>query len=396
MPIIEGIGDEVLYTFIVVLISIVVALVWMSTYVNPRDYNYLVYVDHYMFDMGRRLYQVVGGELTASNLAHLDTPRTNEGRVASSSFQPSAPLGTPEMSSSLSSDVIPSYTTSSTSNLPACDSSSSGLLTDTSSSSFGPVPVNQQKPENNTPSTCLHPKSTVTPTSSTTSTTATTATSSATATTIDHQPSTSRQDDDVVESANDLPHNNVSHHNNDATLNNGNDTTADDNIPDGHITIKLQFIDGTQRVVHANPDETIGEFKRRNFSAELDSRSTVRFIMSGQELKNESMSLRSYKVSHNIIIHCLILTSQQAPTSSSTSAATRQQRRGGLNDIGSLAFPIFGMGLGALWYARIFYRGYFNGASTVSLLAITFLYGLSLIASFRTASPSNQNHLHRD
>ena len=33
-------------------------------------------------------------------------------------------------------------------------------------------------------------------------------------------------------------------------------------IPDGHVQIRLQYIDGRQRTVYANPDDTIAEFKR--------------------------------------------------------------------------------------------------------------------------------------
>ena len=35
-----------------------------------------------------------------------------------------------------------------------------------------------------------------------------------------------------------------------------------ESLPDGHIVIRLQYVDGRQRTVHARPNETIGDFKR--------------------------------------------------------------------------------------------------------------------------------------
>jgi len=61
-------------------------------------------------------------------------------------------------------------------------------------------------------------------------------------------------------------------------------------------------------------------------------------------------------------------------------------------DIGILMFPLFGTLLAGLWYARVVYRGYFNGTSTFSLLAISFLYVVALLASLRGASQADQHH----
>jgi hypothetical protein len=62
-----------------------------------------------------------------------------------------------------------------------------------------------------------------------------------------------------------------------------------------------------------------------------------------------------------------------------------------------LMFPLFGSMLAALWYARIVYRGYFNGTSTFSLLAISFLYVVAVLASLRGGEPGQQQyHAHAD
>ena len=109
---------------------------------------------------------------------------------------------------------------------------------------------------------------------------------------------------------------------------------------------------------------------------------SVRLIFNGQELHG-NRTLRSYNVVDRCVIHCLLSRSQQQ-TNENTPAE-------GINvDMGTVALPLFGVILGLLWYCRVMYRYYFNAMSTFSLIGITFLYIVAVMASVRR-NPQEQD-----
>ena len=126
-------------------------------------------------------------------------------------------------------------------------------------------------------------------------------------------------------------------------------------------------------------------FDRCHFSAELSDNSAVRFVVSGQELRNDDSTLRMYRVTDGTVIHCLIT---RHMAHAERLPASRQQYQ-----MGVLIFPIFGIMLFLLWYIRFAYRQYFNGASTFSLVAISFIYMVAFFASIRGGEI---NHQHGD
>lgn len=146
------------------------------------------------------------------------------------------------------------------------------------------------------------------------------------------------------------------------------------------VEIRLQYIDGRQRTVLASPDDTIGHFKRSHFATELADNSIVRFIASGKELRDDASTLRSLQLGRTgAVIHCLVTPQRTVPPPPDGPNAVA----GHQFDVGVLVFPLFGTVLAALWYARVMYRGYFNGTSTFSLFAVSFLYVIALLASLR-------------
>ena len=50
------------------------------------------------------------------------------------------------------------------------------------------------------------------------------------------------------------------------------------------VTVRLKFLNDTQKEVAASLTENIGQFKRRNFSEEISSNKNVRLIFNGQVL----------------------------------------------------------------------------------------------------------------
>merc|ERR1719186_2282298 len=92
---------------------------------------------------------------------------------------------------------------------------------------------------------------------------------------------------------------------------------AEESIPEeSRVTIRLKFLNDTQKDVEASLVENIGQFKRRNFSEELGNNKNIRLIFNGQVLRDESSSLRSYGMFDKCVLHCLIhtATTSQAQT----------------------------------------------------------------------------------
>ena len=113
----------------------------------------------------------------------------------------------------------------------------------------------------------------------------------------------------------------------------------------------------------------------------------VRFIAGGQELKDETSTLRSHRIAFSgAVLHCLV-----TPARAAAPPTDDRHNVGYHFDIGILMFPLFGTLLAGLWYARVVYRGYFNGTSTFSLLAISFLYIVALLASLRGGNRADQH-----
>uniref|UniRef100_A0A914DJB3 Ubiquitin-like domain-containing protein n=1 Tax=Acrobeloides nanus TaxID=290746 RepID=A0A914DJB3_9BILA len=75
------------------------------------------------------------------------------------------------------------------------------------------------------------------------------------------------------------------------------DTTAD-------LTIKLKFLDDTQKQVKAWLSTTVGEFKRKYFSDFLMDGKVVRLIYKGQLLRDDSKTLVSYGIHDECVVHC--------------------------------------------------------------------------------------------
>ncbi|XP_076436959.1 uncharacterized protein LOC143276371 [Babylonia areolata] len=166
------------------------------------------------------------------------------------------------------------------------------------------------------------------------------------------------------------------------------ETAADS--ADQQIRVRLKYMNDTQRLVYADPHETVGNFRRLHFSSELDDNKIVRFIFNGQDLRNDLSTLQAYNIADNSVVHCLITQNQR----NEASAASGVARAGGQEEdgqMGALLFPVFGVVLGVVWYMRFTYKQYFNAMSTVSLAGISFIYLLALFSSVRHR---RRPHLH--
>lgn len=368
MPLIEGFGDEVTLLLFALLAGVVMVLAWMSTQVDSRFLVPIIILDRERFSaLMHRLRGLAEQRFVAGEQVRDDSPRPegSEGEQSLNSGDVTS------MESTTSSEQEPSHQTpencleeqqeqtspsdSSTDLMPAeagCNTNDDDVETIDEPC----IPVNQ------TPK--LESLSSATQDVCNDST---------------GQESTLRMaNPDETQSP-------LSNENAGPSRQTDNEEAEASTTPEGHIQIRLQYVDGRTRMVSANPDDTVRDFKRNHFSTELAGQSIVRFVMSGQELRNDDLTLRSYRVSDGSVIHCLITQARVEPVITSVDSNHF--------DIGFLMFPLFGFILTLLWYARIAYRNYFSGASTCSLVAISFLYLVALVGSFRSG---RINHPHHD
>jgi len=158
------------------------------------------------------------------------------------------------------------------------------------------------------------------------------------------------------------------------------------------FTVRLKFLNDTQKDVEASLVENIGQFKRRNFSEEINSNKNVRLIFNGQVLRDEASTLRSCGLFDKCVVHCLIhaaSTSQGQGTAGGAhghSHAQGQHAHGHTHnhaqhrdlDVSAYFIPILGLALAMLWYFAVAYNMYFNLMSTTALIGLTSLYFLSV------------------
>ena len=61
---------------------------------------------------------------------------------------------------------------------------------------------------------------------------------------------------------------------------------AEQELPEEErVTIRLKFLNETQKEVEASLVENLGQFKRRNFTEEIGNNKNVRLIFNGQVLE---------------------------------------------------------------------------------------------------------------
>jgi len=158
------------------------------------------------------------------------------------------------------------------------------------------------------------------------------------------------------------------------------------------FTVRLKFLNDTQKDVEASLVENIGQFKRRNFSEEINSNKNVRLIFNGQVLRDEASTLRSCGLFDKCVVHCLIHAATPSQGQGTTGGAHGHSHAQGQHahghthnhaqhrdlDVSAYFIPILGLALAMLWYFAVAYNMYFNLMSTTALIGLTSLYFLSV------------------
>lgn len=179
------------------------------------------------------------------------------------------------------------------------------------------------------------------------------------------------------------------------------------------IRIKLKYLNDDSKLVEGNLNEGIGEFKKRNFTLELDAQKLVRLVFNGHVLQPDSKTLAACGLFDNCVVHCLIHNQKSSlnggsdrPLEGTTGSGNRSQggiaSGGGLDDGDGLdseepfdgrdgnghpdsthsgtRYGTYFIYIGTLavtavilygWYCRFHYGHLFNLNSTIGLIVTT-------------------------
>ncbi|XP_077996651.1 uncharacterized protein LOC144449958 [Glandiceps talaboti] len=150
------------------------------------------------------------------------------------------------------------------------------------------------------------------------------------------------------------------------------------NSSSGQFRIRLKFLNESERIVVASPQDTLGQFRRDKFTGDVSDGRTVRFIFNGHLLQDDNSTLQDYNITDNSVLHCHV----------SQTSHTQRENLDVLGnsdlDLGRFMVPLFGFILVTVWYLRWQYRYMFNATSTIALIAVTLLFVLAVLAAWRS------------
>jgi len=177
---------------------------------------------------------------------------------------------------------------------------------------------------------------------------------------------------------------------------------------DGHMTVRIKFINDVIREMRVKSTDTIRDFKATFFAEELAALNRVRLIYNGQLLADH-LSFGHYNISHNTVIHCLV---SRAGNGANGAGGAADGVDGGIGhrgvgddviiqelDLSRLVFPLVAVILSCVWYFRVQYRQFFNATSSVALLFLTGVFFFFVFTSLRNrravvvvGTPANNNN----
>ncbi|XP_017731524.1 transmembrane and ubiquitin-like domain-containing protein 2 isoform X1 [Rhinopithecus roxellana] len=148
----------------------------------------------------------------------------------------------------------------------------------------------------------------------------------------------------------------------------------------GLITVRLKFLNDTEELAVARPEDTVGALKSKYFPGQ---ESHMKLIYQGRLLQDPARTLRSLNITDNCVIHCHRSPPGSAvpgPSASLAPSATEPPSLG--VNVGSLMVPVFVVLLGVVWYFRINYRQFFTAPATVSLVGVTVFFSFLVFGMY--------------
>ncbi|XP_036306876.1 transmembrane and ubiquitin-like domain-containing protein 2 isoform X1 [Pipistrellus kuhlii] len=148
----------------------------------------------------------------------------------------------------------------------------------------------------------------------------------------------------------------------------------------GLINVRLKFLNDTEELAVARPEDTVGTLKSKYFPGQ---ESQMKLIYQGRLLQDPGRTLRSLNITDNCVIHCHHSPPGSAVPGPSASLASSVTEPPSLSiSVGSLMVPVFVVLLGVVWYFRINYRQFFTAPATVSLVGVTVFFSFLVFGMY--------------
>ncbi|XP_073952542.1 transmembrane and ubiquitin-like domain-containing protein 1 isoform X2 [Choristoneura fumiferana] len=165
----------------------------------------------------------------------------------------------------------------------------------------------------------------------------------------------------------------------------GNDTTR-------KILIKLKYLNDTLKEVEGSLDELLKDFKWRHFSVELSAESRVRLIFNGRVLGDERATLRACGLHDRAVVHCLVHPKRAAPAQQRVggeepAAATHELVSAGAPaerawDLENILMTLVSVALTVVWFCRCEYSNMFTASASVALFGLTVFYSVAIFGLY--------------
>ncbi|XP_037018042.2 transmembrane and ubiquitin-like domain-containing protein 2 isoform X1 [Artibeus jamaicensis] len=149
----------------------------------------------------------------------------------------------------------------------------------------------------------------------------------------------------------------------------------------GLINVRLKFLNDTEELAVARPEDTVGTLKSQHFPGQ---ESQMKLIYQGRLLQDPARTLRSLNITNNCVIHCHRSPPGSAvpgPSASLAPSSATESPSLGVS-VGSLMVPVFVVLLGVVWYFRINYRQFFTAPATVSLVGVTVFFSFLVFGMY--------------
>ncbi|XP_069816766.1 transmembrane and ubiquitin-like domain-containing protein 1 isoform X2 [Dendropsophus ebraccatus] len=140
------------------------------------------------------------------------------------------------------------------------------------------------------------------------------------------------------------------------------------------ITLRLKFLNETERVVNVRLTDSVLNIKRSQFPGQ---ESRVRLIYQGQLLRDDGQTVGGLQLSDGCVLHCHL--SQHA---SAAAAGGGEPALEAVN-IGSLLLPLLLLLLGGGWCCHFQYPQLFTNTATACLAAMTLFVLVLVFSAYR-------------
>lgn len=152
------------------------------------------------------------------------------------------------------------------------------------------------------------------------------------------------------------------------------------------IRIRLKYLNDDQKLVEGRLQEQLGDFKRRHFSLELAADKLVRLIFNGQVLQSDNQTLQGYGLYDNCVVHCLVHNQRSSSNNAAPRNATQQETASNANppdwNLSTLLYTCLSIILGFAWYCRYHYAQLFTVTTTAALIGLTGIFTVSLLSIY--------------